>query len=174
MYGLKDSLWDARLTGGHHCLRHHPRCRRYVARLSQRTVGLPREHCLLASWGWRRVSEKNDGCVGEGVVSPDVKEPLEGREGVLLYVDLSSTVERGGRQGKRLGGSALAQALGWDEDQGPDVTDVHRLRQGLEAVQVRQLFNQHKKLLLDWRSNASSHGLRRSSRRRVLWVCRTW
>jgi phosphoribosylformylglycinamidine (FGAM) synthase-like enzyme len=70
------------------------------------------------------------------VVSPDVKEPLEGREGVLYYLDLGSTAEAGGRQGKRLGGSALAQALGVEEDQGPDVTDVHRLRQGLEAVQV--------------------------------------
>jgi phosphoribosylformylglycinamidine (FGAM) synthase-like enzyme len=78
------------------------------------------------------------------VVSPDVKEPLEGREGVLYYLDLGSTAEAGGRQDKRLGGSALAQALGVEEDQGPDVTDVHRLRQGLEAVQVRQSFNQQK------------------------------
>lgn len=84
---------------------------------------------LLACWWlWR---------VHAGVVSPDVKGPGRGEEGVLLFMDLSTGTGTATGSSRRLGGSALAQALGQAVDgEGPDMRDPQELAIRLKAVQV--------------------------------------
>ncbi|XP_063240039.1 LOW QUALITY PROTEIN: phosphoribosylformylglycinamidine synthase [Bacillus rossius redtenbacheri] len=62
------------------------------------------------------------------VVTPDLKGPSLGAEGVLLHVDPS-----GGRS--RLGGSALAQCFGQLGDRAPDVDRPGALRDAFAATQ---------------------------------------
>lgn len=50
------------------------------------------------------------------IVSPDLKSPSDGKEGLLIYIDLS-----GGKS--RLGGTALAQCYKQLGDQVPDLED---------------------------------------------------
>lgn len=90
--------------------------------------GRPRWLACWWSWG-----------VHAGVVSPDVKGPGRGEEGVLLFLDLSTGT--GTATGsRRLGGSALAQALGKAVDgEGPDMRDPQELATRLKAVQVMLL-----------------------------------
>ncbi len=59
------------------------------------------------------------------VVTPDIKRPGESR---LMLIDLAPGV-------RRLGGSALAQALGQVGDDCPDLDDPNLLRRAFEAVQ---------------------------------------
>jgi phosphoribosylformylglycinamidine synthase len=59
------------------------------------------------------------------VVTPDVKRPGASR---LLLLDLA-------RGQRRIGGSALAQALGQIGDETPDVDDAELLKHGFEVVQ---------------------------------------
>ncbi|XP_076273876.1 phosphoribosylformylglycinamidine synthase [Rhynchophorus ferrugineus] len=62
------------------------------------------------------------------VVTPDLKAPLLGKQGVLLFVDLS-------HDANRLGGSALAQAFKQLGDDTPDLHSAKDLRNAFFATQ---------------------------------------
>lgn len=62
------------------------------------------------------------------IVTPDLKAPTAGRQGCLLFVDLSC--------GKsRLGGTALSQVFNQLGDETPDVEDARALRNAFSATQ---------------------------------------
>lgn len=69
------------------------------------------------------------------VITPDLKAPVMGRQGCLLFVDLS-------RGKSRLGGTALAQVYNQLGDDVPDVEDAEALRRAFDATQ--QLITQKK------------------------------
>ena len=62
------------------------------------------------------------------LVTPDLKSPSLGQEGLLVYIDLS-----GGHS--RLGGSALAQVYKQLGDQVPDVEDAELLVNAFNSTQ---------------------------------------
>lgn len=62
------------------------------------------------------------------VITPDLKAPVAGRQGCLLFVDLS-------RDKSRLGGTALSQVYNQLGDDVPDVEDARVLSNAFDATQ---------------------------------------
>ena len=74
------------------------------------------------------------------MITPDVKLPSQGEEGILILLDIGAK----GEFRKRLGGSAFAQIMETDAelagtsqyDETPDLSDLALLRSAFVAVQV--------------------------------------